>query len=240
VNIKQIGHAIVHLDKSNEDYLIPLPRVKVSGLITGTPYPELTGSYEIISSTGYLSEVDFSGKKLLGMSGEKNHVHAAVFGPNDSKRKNPIYEVEGAWNQKFVFKDVVNKRNLEVFDTNAQTPAPLKVAPTQEQDPWESRRAWAGVIDALEHGDMQRTSDAKSKIEQAQREWRKKEEAEGRPWQPKFFVRSRTDEIFERLASASSAGQHSDDAAYGFWKFDTQKAARAQRPFHGDAKPDVA
>jgi len=174
------------------------------------------------------------------MSGEKNHVHAAVYGPDDSERKHPIYEVDGAWNRTFTFKDVLEKKDLEIFDTNAQKPAPLKVAPVEEQDPWESRRAWAGVIDALEHGDMQRTSDAKSKVEQAQREWRRKEEAESRPWQPKFFIRSHTDDVFERLASASSAGQHRDDAAYGIWKFNAEEAARAQRPFHGNARPDVA
>ena len=212
----------------------------MSGLITGTPYPELTGSYEIISSNGFVSEIDFTGKKMLGMSGEKNHVHAAMYGPNDHKRKDPLYEVEGTWNQRFTFRDVANNRDLETFNTNSQRLAPLRVPPIQEQDPWESRRAWAGVIEALNRGNMQATSDAKSKVEQGQRAWREKEKTEGRAWQPKFFVRTQTDEIFQRLAAASSAGQHNDDAAYGFWKFNANEASRAQRPFHGDALPDVA
>lgn len=239
VNIKQIGHAIVHLDKYNEDYLIPLPRVKVSGLITGTPYPELTGSYEIVSSTGYVSEIDFTGKKMLGMSGEKNHVHAAMFGPGDRGRKSPLYQVEGNWNQAFTITDVANKRDLETFNTSSQSPTILRVPPVQEQDPWESRRAWAGVIDALNRGDMQATSDAKSRLEQAQREWRKNDQAQGRTWQPKFFVRSETDTIFQRLATALSNGHHSEDALYGFWRFSPEQASRAQRPFYGDARPDV-
>jgi len=45
VNIKQIGHAILTLSQHNESYLIPLPNVKVKGLVSGTPYPELSGTY---------------------------------------------------------------------------------------------------------------------------------------------------------------------------------------------------
>ena len=37
VNIQQIGHAVLHVDKYEEDYLIPLPNVKVKGILTGGP-----------------------------------------------------------------------------------------------------------------------------------------------------------------------------------------------------------
>lgn len=91
VNITQIGHAILHLDAFDEDYLIPLPNVKVTGILTGSPYPELQGSYSIICSNGYVAEVDFSGKRMFGLAGDKNHVTAAVYPPQDKKHKEPIY-----------------------------------------------------------------------------------------------------------------------------------------------------
>lgn len=95
VNVKQMGYATITLDKhQGETYLIPLPAVKVSGILTGTPYPELGGHYTIASSSGYISRIDFSGKKVLGFGGEKHHVHASVFEPNDDSK--PIYEVNGS------------------------------------------------------------------------------------------------------------------------------------------------
>jgi len=240
VNIKQIGHAILHLDKFDEDYLIPLPRVKVSGLLTGTPYPELTDTWEIVSSSGFVSVLDFSGKKILGVGGKKNHVHATMYRVDDVNRHAPIYEVEGSWSGEFTIRDVASRRDIETFDTDAQHLTKLRVAPPEEQDPWESRRAWAGVIDALARGDMQATSDAKSTIEQAQREMRKKEETKEQTWQPTFFTRTGHHETFERLVALSTDSQRPEDAAIGFWRFDAERASRARKPFHEGQRPDVA
>ena len=239
VNIKQIGHAIIHLDKYNEDYLIPLPHVRVSGLLTGTPYPELTGSYQIVSSTGYVAEIDFTGKKMFGLSGKKNQFHAGLYKQSDEKRKDPLYEAEGSWNEEFTIRDTTNKKDIETFNTNNQKPTKLVVPPLEQQDPWESRRAWAGVIDALNHGNMQATSDAKSKVEKAQREMRKKEEASNQTWKPKFFVKTDRDETFQKLAAVTH-GQHEEDQAHGFWKFNLQEFQNAQKPYHGELRPDQA
>lgn len=239
MNIKQIGHAIIHLDKYKEDYLIPLPNVKVSGLLTGTAYPELTGTYDIVSSSGFVAEIDFSGKRLFGLGGKKNQFSAGLYRQDDTNRKDALYEVSGSWNDEFVIRDVANKRELETYSTNAQTPTELRVEPVQAQDPWESRRAWGGVIDALNHGDMQAASDAKSKVEEGQRAMRKRDEAEGRTWQPVFFVKTDRDDVFSRL-SAVVKGQHDEDAACGFWRFNPQQLQNARKPYHGDLRPEQA
>ena len=47
LNIKQTGHAIVHLDKYNEHYLIPMPNCKIRGFLSANLYPELYGTYYI-------------------------------------------------------------------------------------------------------------------------------------------------------------------------------------------------
>lgn len=94
MNIFQIGHAILHLDEFDEDYLIPLPNVKVTGILTGSPYPELQGSHSIVCSSGYVAEIDFSGKRMFGFAGDKNHVVATVYAPGDRKNDEPIYVAE--------------------------------------------------------------------------------------------------------------------------------------------------
>ena len=77
INVKQVGHAVLHIDKYNEDYLITLPALHIEGLITGSPYVELERSTLIVSSSGFTSKVDYSGKGWL--SGKKNSFTASMY-----------------------------------------------------------------------------------------------------------------------------------------------------------------
>ena len=131
---------------------------------------------------------------------------------------------------------MTHQEDIETYDVNAKTPAALLVENITQQDAWESRKAWAGVIDALNRGDMQGTSDEKSKIEQAQRQMRKKEVSEKIKWHQAFFSPAQTDPIFEELAAPIGQQLHADKTV-GVWKFDPQKAKSAKKPYHGDLKP---
>ncbi|KAG9659840.1 Oxysterol-binding protein, partial [Aureobasidium melanogenum] len=234
VNIKQIGHAIIHLDKWNEDYLIPLPSVKVSGLITGTPYPELVGSYDIVSSSGFVATVDFSGKRFLGLAGKKNGLHAAVYSADDSSRKHPIYTLEGTWNDVFTIRDEKANSVIEEFNTNAHPALPVQVPDETMLDPYESRKAWGPTISALNSGNMQAVVDAKSKVEQGQREMRKQEEREGKTWTPLFFQKVQSEPRLEKLKGMAH-GDAEMDGTQGIWRWiGNEKADQIDRPFHGD------
>lgn len=234
-----MGHAILHVDKYDEDYLIPLPSVKVQGLLTGTPYPELVGSYQIASSSGFVAEIDFSGKKLFGMSGKKNGLQASLYGPDDESRKKPLYTVEGTWNDKFTIRDETMGKDVETYDTSANPATPLEVADMEVQDEWESRKAWGDTIQSLNAGQMQAVSDAKSKVEQGQREMRRQEEQKGEKWEPVFFRSDSQDERFSKLGGIAGISAE-EDAQYGFWKFDWDRADKARKPFHGSVKPSNA
>jgi hypothetical protein len=61
IDVKQAGHALVHIDKYDEDHLIPLPNLRVKGFLSGRLCPELYGVYHIVSSSGYVSELRFEG-----------------------------------------------------------------------------------------------------------------------------------------------------------------------------------
>jgi oxysterol-binding protein-related protein 9/10/11 len=235
VHIRQIGHAVLRLDAWNEDYLQTLPSVMIKSLLSGSPYPELNGTVHIYSSSGYTSKIEFSGTSMMGLRGnKKNCVHATLFKNRDEE--NPLYEVEGQWSDQIVFRNARKKEDLETYDTHKSQTTPLIVAPVEQQDPWESRRAWSGVVKALQSNDMQGTSDAKSMIEETQREMRKKEEAEGREWKAKFFSRVDTDSEFEKLALPH--GEHlQPDMTGGIWRFDVEKFRSAKVPFHGDLTP---
>ncbi|KAF2248687.1 Oxysterol-binding protein [Trematosphaeria pertusa] len=232
VNIKQKGYAILHIDHYKEDYLIPVPNVKVKGIISGTPYPELVGNYCIVSPTALVSEIKFEGKGLLG-GGSKNGFEARLYRADASS--DDLYTAKGQWNGSF---NIQNARTVEEIDTlniNMEKSIPITVADLSDQDPWESRKAWGGVIDALGRGDMKGTTDAKSDVETGQRQMRRDEEARGEKWQRVFYRRQTNDPLLEKL-SAAGKDSFTVDPAGGIWKVD-KDAIDTQKPYHGNLLP---
>jgi len=235
VNIQQVGHAIIHLDRFDEDYLIPLPDVSVKGILTGAPYPELKGSHHLVSSTGYVADIDFSGKTMLGFGGKRNQVHAAIFRQDDTARKTALYTAEGSWSESFEIKDQTG----QVVDTHDVAAAPaseFRTLPTNEQDAWESRKAWDGVISSLRAGNMQGVSDSKSKLENAQRQLRKDPKTGEEAWQALFFIKTDSLPTAERLL-ANVGGKLDADRTCGVWRFNADSAKTRQRPWRGDLTP---
>lgn len=223
INVKQIGHAILRIDAFDEEYLITLPSLHIEGLITGSPYVELNKSTYIISTSGYTSRVDYSGKGWL--SGKKNSFTAVMY-PH-GREKDAIYTVEGQWSDKFEIKDTRSKKIVETYNAKNTPKTPLTVAPLESQDPLESRRAWRKVADAITKGDMDRTSVEKSLIENTQRQMRKEEKEENREWDRRYFSKKERHELFERLNKEIPGGEIDSEKTNGIWFFDAQKAATA-------------
>lgn len=106
INVKQVGHAMYHIDGFNEDYLITLPPLHIEGLVVGAPYVELNSATYIQSSSGYTAKIEYSGRGWV--SGKSNSFTASIY-PED-KKKEPIYTAEGQWTSKFHFKDPKTKQ----------------------------------------------------------------------------------------------------------------------------------
>ena len=128
-----------------------------------------------------------------------------------------------------------SEQDLETYDTNAQKATAIIVADRAEQDPWESRRAWGHVIDALNRGNMQATSDEKGKVERAQRLMRKDEENAGTKWRQTFFRTVESDPLFKKLA-AKAGNSLEVERTQGIWKFD-RDALKKEKPYQGDLTP---
>lgn len=232
LRINQIGHAIVHIDRYKEAYLVTLPTLTVKGLLSGTPYPELTGESYITSSTGYTARIEYEGKGWT--SGTKNSFQATLYRTSDPGKT--IYSVEGQWNDTFVFKDGETGKELETYDTKADKATSMQINSLDEQDSWESRRAWQHVIAAIKDGNFKTVSDEKSKIEEAQRELRRREEKEGTFWEPALFSTIEEDPVFDVLAKGINLVEDREKTK-GIWKFDLSKAGTAKAPYHGDITP---
>lgn len=229
INVRQVGHAVLHIDEYDEDYLITLPSLHIEGLIKGAPYVELNSSSYIVSSSGYTSRIDYTGAGWV--SGTKNTLSAVVFPHGKEKSKSDVlYKAEGSWTDKFTIKD--SKGNVvEEYNAKKEPKTELKVADIKDQDPLESRRAWKKVADAILKGDMSTTSAEKSKIEEHQRALRKKEQSEGREWERVFFTKANTLPIFDKLIKEVPKGSLEKEQTGGIWVFDQEKAKNAKPPF---------
>lgn len=236
INIRQIGHAMLHIDKYDEDYLIPLPDVQVRGYLSGCLYPEVLGTYTIESSSGYVSEIEFSGSSFFG-SGKKNGFKARVYSKDD---KSTLYEAEGVWSDGWTVRECSTGAVLEKFSFKdpKNEASHIEIPAIEDQDQWESRRAWAPVIDGLVRGDYHAASQAKHTLEQAQRRMRAEEARDQKTWTPLLFTNfSGIDHgVFHRLAKGTGWKLRDKDTK-GVWKLDVSKIDGLRRPLRGETTP---
>jgi len=246
IHIKQIGHALLTLHPPGSDkaetYLITLPALHIENLIYGAPFVELGKFIHIASSSGYVAKIDFAGRGWL--SGKKNSFTASVWKDGQGSEKNPLYSADGQWSDTFTLKEGEGKkaREVETFRTSDIKLAKLNVAPIEEQDVFESRKAWGNVARSIEKGDMDATSHFKSRIENAQRALRKKEQEEKRDWDRVFFSQANSKDedetTFQHLVKMiTGLGLNSwegvaPDKTAGVWRYDEKKASQAKKPFH--------
>ncbi|KAF6225833.1 hypothetical protein HO133_009835 [Letharia lupina] len=225
IHVKQIGHAIYTLKSHNETYLITLPALHIEGLIYGKPFVELNNCTYISSSSGYMAKIDYSGKGWV--SGKKNSFTATLY--PTGKEKEILYTVEGQWTDSFTIKagsgsGLKKAEPIETHNAKTTKTTPLQVPPIDQQDPYESNRAWQKVAEGIIKSDMDVVHNEKSKIEMSQRELRRKEQAEGREWQRRFFKRSSPpDPLFEKLAKPIPGEKIEAEKTGGVWRFDESK-----------------
>ncbi|EWC47340.1 hypothetical protein DRE_00308 [Drechslerella stenobrocha 248] len=221
ITVKQVGSARLHIDAYDEDYFITLPALHIEGLVYGTPYVELERSTVIQSSSGYFAKIEYTGKGWV--SGKKNCFTATL---QKTGSKEILYTVSGQWTDSFTIKK--GKTEVASFSHKTNSTAALTLRPLEEQDPLESRRAWAKVAAAIERGDYDDTGVEKSKIENAQRELRKKEKADGIPWETRYFSAVGEHPVVDGLVGLINKGSSPfslDDPAKtnGLWVFDEKK-----------------
>jgi len=87
------------------------------------------------------------------------------------------------------FKSSKSGKKRVLFDAHGKDSAVAEkcVAPTAEQDPNESRRLWQKLTDAILASDMEAATEAKTAVEDAQRETRRKREESNEKHIPRYF-----------------------------------------------------
>jgi len=87
------------------------------------------------------------------------------------------------------FKSTKTGQRRILFDAikDGQKVSPKWVPPEDEQEENESRRLWRDVTVAIQTKDMEQATAAKSSVEDAQREQRRRMEDSGKKHEPRFF-----------------------------------------------------
>lgn len=220
INVKQIGHAVFSIPAYDETYLITLPNLHIEGLIFGSPFVELNDKTYITSSSGYTAKIDYSGKGWL--SGKKNSFTATMY--PTGKEKETLYTITGQWTKVFEISEGSKKGStIDSYDADAVPTTPLQVAPVESQDPMESRKAWQKVAAAIAVGDMDIVGNEKTKIEEYQRDLRRREKAEGKQWERRYFSLVDSDPTLNQLGPAIGVTPEADKTG-GIWRFDNAKA----------------
>lgn len=231
VVVRQSGHAVLTVDKYKESYLFPFPDVYAKNVITGSPYPELYGTYKLFSTSGFTAEITFGGKsKNPFSSGERNAFEACIFKTKDSLKK-PVFKLNGVWSDKWTIADGKGKE-IATYDLSDPKNKPAPMSLPEKSNPWESRFAWKDVAEPLRQGDYSTALNAKSKLEQAQRDMRKQEKESGKKWESAFFRRvdeeQETSQESTALATLLSEAKGSVEVkdvlgSHGCWRFDAEK-----------------
>ena len=123
----------------------------------------------------------------------------------------------------FTVRDALTKKDLETYNAQTSQTTPLTIPPLSQQGPLETRRAWGKVADAIGKGDYEVTGMEKSKIENEQREMRKREKEEGRVWPRRYFSKVNNDEKFQALADQAGVTAEPERTGGGMWVFDREK-----------------
>ncbi|KAK8123059.1 hypothetical protein PG984_011729 [Apiospora sp. TS-2023a] len=248
VVVRQVGHAIIRDEVHGESHLMTLPTMVIKNLMLGAPYPELTGTCYLVSSSGFRSTVVFEGRRtsLYGIGkagGTKNSVRATLVNLREDSK--PIYEIAGQWNGDMKVKDLRDGCVVKEFHVDRVSRSKLQLKPVAEQSPWESRRAWAQVLSGIRDGNLQKVSLAKTDIEEGQRAIRRAEkQAGGIEWPRMFFRNTDHDQEYEVLARAILDPEQRRlqlERTGGVWKFIGVPAAErllaSSRGFHQGLAP---
>ncbi|KAG4303364.1 hypothetical protein PCANB_000263 [Pneumocystis canis] len=184
------GKATLTFVNRNEEYILTQPNMYARGILFGRLRFELGDhSYIRCCKNDLIADIEFKTKGFI--SGTYNVILGKI------KRESTgevLYEISGKWDEEMIIKDVKTGESSVLFDATDSTYTQPIVRPEYEQEDRESRRLWSKVTNAIIQNDQDTATEAKSAIEDLQREEQKLRDAKGKKWVPRFFERTETDD----------------------------------------------
>uniref|UniRef100_A0A1I8IXM6 Oxysterol-binding protein n=1 Tax=Macrostomum lignano TaxID=282301 RepID=A0A1I8IXM6_9PLAT len=152
IGVNMVGRMQLHLMRHDEVYNMQLPSAYARSILT-VPWVELGDKVTIsCPKSRYSAAVVFHTKPFYG--GRLHRVSAEVRNPASSV----VCRVSGEWSGQLEF-DYPALGVKKVLDVAQLPVTPKRVRPKQLQRPYESRRIWGAVTDALRSGDIGRATE---------------------------------------------------------------------------------
>ncbi|CAE6401552.1 unnamed protein product [Rhizoctonia solani] len=179
------------------EYVISMPNMYARGILFGRMVLELGDMCAVkCEKTGMICDVDFKTKGFF--SGSYNAVAGRVKQGNTD-----IADVSGLWSSSMEYKSLKTGEKRMLFDAAKENIVEKFVYPEEEQEPNESQRLWTKLTDAIHHKDMEAATDAKSEVENAQREAARKREETGAKHVPRFFEQNKAGQWVPKILGAN-------------------------------------
>lgn len=163
------------------EYVISMPNMYARGILFGRMVLELGDMCAVkCEQTNMVCDVEFKTKGFF--SGSYNAVAGRV-----KRNGTDVADVSGLWSSAMDYKATKSGEKRVLFDAAKENIVEKFVFPEEEQEPNESQRLWTKLTDAIHHKDMDAATDAKTEVENAQREAARKREETGAKHVPRFF-----------------------------------------------------
>ncbi|KAH9921300.1 Oxysterol-binding protein [Fomitopsis serialis] len=168
-------------------YVISMPNMYARGILWGKMVLELGDTCTARNDrNGYTAEIQFKTKGYF--SGTYNAIQGKIrAGAQEAG------EVTGKWSETMEYQSrkvrvgTGQKRILFDAQKDGDKVAPKWVAPEDDQEPNESRRLWQNLTEAILAKDMNAATEAKTAVEESQRELRRRRDESGQQFVPRFF-----------------------------------------------------
>ncbi|GAA6006133.1 hypothetical protein JCM11491_002043 [Sporobolomyces phaffii] len=163
------------------EYDITMPNMYARGILFGKMVLEL-GDSSIVrnNQTGMSCDVEFKTKGFF--SGSYNSIAGKIKSP-----KGEVGDISGHWSDLMEITRKSTRSKETLFDAHNTSVTEKSVTPEAQQQPNESRRLWSKVTHAIKQNDIDAATDAKSEIEDAQRESARIRDEKGEKFVPKYF-----------------------------------------------------
>jgi len=163
------------------EYDITMPNMYARGILFGKMVLEL-GDSSIVrnNQTGMSCDVEFKTKGFF--SGSYNSIAGKIKSP-----KGDVGDISGHWSDVMEIHRKSTKSRETLFDAHNASVTEKSVSPESQQQPNESRRLWSKVTSAIKANDIDAATDAKTEIEDAQRESARLRDERGEKFTSKYF-----------------------------------------------------
>ncbi|XP_015591922.1 oxysterol-binding protein-related protein 8 isoform X2 [Cephus cinctus] len=181
------GVAVLTMLPRGEDYTMTIPYAHCKGILMGTLSMELGGKINITcEKTGYQTELEFKLKPFLGGSEQMNQVVGRI-----RLGKETLATISGYWDGQIMITDKRTGQESVFFNPIPEVRRKrLKkyTVPLEHQGAWESEKLWHSVTLAINNDDQIAATEAKTQLEEAQRDRAKERKNSGQEWIPKHFI----------------------------------------------------